>query len=98
MFASDDGPEGSIQGAVYGTSWHGIFESDDFRSAFLGAVAERSGFDWRPRRWSFAEAREDQARRLGLLIAEHADTEGLVGLIETGVARELPLVAPAGVP
>ena len=98
MFTSDDGPEGSIRGAVYGTSWHGIFEGDDFRRAFLGVVAERKGLDWRPRRWSFAQAREDQARRLGLLIAEHADTDGLVELIETGVERELPLVAPAGVP
>ncbi|MDQ3953033.1 MAG: cobyric acid synthase [Actinomycetota bacterium] len=98
LFESGDGPEGSVDGAVCGTSWHGIFEADGFRRAFLAAVAERARVDWEPGDFSFAEVREEQSRRLGGLIAAHADTDGLLGLIENGARPDLPVVAPAGVP
>ena len=98
MFESGDGPEGSIDGAVCGTSWHGIFEADGFRRAFLAAVADRAGVGWKPGDFSFADVREEQSRRLGRLIADHADTEGLLALIEDGAPADLPVVAPAGVP
>ena len=98
LFECDDGAEGCVQGDVFGTSWHGVFESDDFRRAFLAEVAERAGVEWTPGGLSFADEREEQSRRLGRLIAEHADTDALLSLIADGPPANLPLVAPAGVP
>ncbi|MGH2807816.1 MAG: cobyric acid synthase [Actinomycetota bacterium] len=98
MFSTDQGDEGCVVGAVYGTSWHGIFEADDFRTRFVTALARSSALDWEPAPYSFAGAREDQARRLGALIADHCDTDGLLRLIEAGPDTGVPTLPPAGIP
>lgn len=97
MFECDDGDEGCVQGTVWGTSWHGVFESDPFRKAFLAWTAAANDVDWSPGDVSFGQAREAQAARLGELIADHADTEGLMGLVEHGPVSGLPVLSPAGV-
>lgn len=97
LFTTENGPEGCVRGSVWGTSWHGVFESDSFRDAFLGTVAEATGADWTPGAVSFPAAREEQARRLGALVADHADTGALLRLLEGGAPSDLPVLAPAGV-
>ncbi|MFD0428707.1 hypothetical protein ACFQ60_14730 [Streptomyces zhihengii] len=43
---------------------------------------------------SFGALREEQLDRLGDLIEEHADTDGLLRLIEQGPPEGLPFVPP----
>jgi adenosylcobyric acid synthase len=76
--------EGCRVGATFGTSWHGVFEPDDFRRAFLCRVAGECGLDWMPGREPFAARREAQLDTLGDLIAEHVDRDALLRLIEDG--------------
>lgn len=76
--------EGCRVGATFGTSWHGVFEPDDFRRAFLCRVAGERGLDWMPGREPFAARREAQLDTLGDLIAEHVDRDALLRLIEDG--------------
>jgi adenosylcobyric acid synthase len=97
MFEGNGGDEGCVQGSIWGTSWHGVFESDHFRKAFLAWTAAANNVEWIPSDISFNQAREAQAARLGQLIADHADTEGLMGLIEHGPGKGLPVLGPAGV-
>jgi len=92
MFVGDGGPEGCQMDEVYGTSWHGVFEPDAFRRAFLSRVAERRGLDWRPGDYSFATARERRLDLLGDLVAENVDREALLRLISSGPPPDLPVV------
>jgi adenosylcobyric acid synthase len=94
MLASDDGDPGCRSGAVVGIAWHGIFEGDEFRRAFLGWVAAERGLDWRPGERPFAAVREEWLDALGDLIAEHADTAALERLIDHGAPTGLPFVPP----
>ncbi|WP_245694613.1 cobyric acid synthase [Streptomyces abyssalis] len=98
VFTGVDGTalDGCRYGAVWGTHWHGSLESDGFRRAFLRRVAAdagRDGFLPAPGT-SFAALREEQLDRLGDLIEEHADTDALLRLIESGPPTGLPFVAP----
>jgi adenosylcobyric acid synthase len=67
--------------ARFGTSLHGLFESDDFRIAFLDAVANRRGKQFKPSGLSFASAREAQFDRLADLIEAHLDMAAIEKLI-----------------
>ncbi|MFF0184438.1 cobyric acid synthase [Streptomyces sp. NPDC005244] len=81
--------------AVWGTHWHGSLESDGFRRAFLRAVAGAAGRRFVPAAdTSFAALREKQLDRLGDLIEEHADTDALWRLIESGAPQGLPFIPP----
>lgn len=91
-----DAGEGCVDGATLGTSWHGLLECDAVRRALLGWVAERRGRRWSAGSEPFAAVRERQLDRLGDLIAEHADTDALLALIEHGAPPDLPTVAPGG--
>jgi adenosylcobyric acid synthase len=96
LFRYADGrPEGAAFGNVFGTHWHGAFESDEFRRRFLTSVADlagRRGFRVAPDT-RFAAARERTLDLLGDLVEEHLDTEALWRLIEHG-----PAAAPAFIP
>jgi adenosylcobyric acid synthase len=81
---------------VVGIAWHGIFEGDQFRRAFLGWVAAERGLDWLPGELPFADLRQRRLDALGDLIAGHADTSQLLRLIEEGVPAGLPAVPPGG--
>ncbi len=98
LFAMNGSAEGDTEGCrvgmTLGTSWHGVFESDGFRRAFLLWVARVSGLDWKPGEESFATRREAQFERLGDLIAENIDRDALLRLVEDGPPPGLPSVPP----
>ncbi len=87
--------DGARSGSVFGTTWHGALENDGFRRAFLAEVARTTG-----RRFvaapdtDFAAVREERLDRLGDLVADHADTDALLRLIESGPPQDLPLLPP----
>ncbi|MEU3096579.1 cobyric acid synthase [Streptomyces sp. NPDC006967] len=89
------GLDGCRTGQTWGTHWHGSLESDGFRRAFLREVATAAGRRFVPAPdTSFAALREEQLDRLGDLIEQHADTDALWRLIESGAPRGLPFIPP----
>jgi adenosylcobyric acid synthase len=82
--------DGAHVGSVWGTTWHGIFENDGFRRAFLSQVAADTGRDWVPGTAPFAAVRETRLDALGDLVEEHLDTAAVWRLIEGGVPADLP--------
>lgn len=102
---SVDGPaepflDGCRRGSVWGTTWHGAWENDGFRRAFLREVAAAAGRDFTPQPGvSFAALRERRLDALGDLVAEHLDTAAVWRLLERGPPPGLPVLAPgAGFP
>ncbi|HLY34745.1 MAG TPA: cobyric acid synthase, partial [Jatrophihabitantaceae bacterium] len=85
--------DGCVAGPVWGTTWHGVFENDEFRRAFLRHVADASG-----RRFvasettSFAASRAARLDALGDLVEQHLDTAAVLRLIERGAPPGLPSV------
>jgi adenosylcobyric acid synthase len=85
--------DGCVSGAVWGTTWHGVFENDGFRRAFLVRLAAATGRRFVPAPdTSFAALRERRLDALGDLVAEHLDTAALLRLIEGGAPPGLPAV------
>ncbi|HET7659894.1 MAG TPA: cobyric acid synthase, partial [Oryzihumus sp.] len=75
--------DGWSRGAVHGTTWHGAFESDGFRRAFLAEVAQQAGVAWALQTAApgFAARREAMLDRLADAVEEHLDTGALVALM-----------------
>jgi adenosylcobyric acid synthase len=93
---ADGTGEGARQGSVFGTHWHGAFESDEFRRAFLSVVARRAGrhgFKVAPDT-DFAALRERGLDLLGDLVEDYLDTDALWRLIEDGPPPGLPFIPP----
>ncbi len=85
--------DGCRRGAVWGTSWHGVLENDEFRRAFLAEVAALAGRDFAPAPGtSFAAVREARLDVLGDLVAGYLDTAALSRLIEDGPVPGLPML------
>jgi adenosylcobyric acid synthase len=85
--------EGCQVGSVYGTSWHGIFENDGFRRAFLALVAAHAERDFiGAADVDFAAVRERRLDALGDLVEQHLDTAALTALIEAGAPPGLPVL------
>jgi adenosylcobyric acid synthase len=83
----EGGPEGAVAchpRLVFGTSLHGVFEADAFRSAMLAETARRRGRHHLPSGTSFAAARESQLDRLGDLVEHHLDLTFIDKLIQEG--------------
>lgn len=77
----DGEPEGWCSGPVMGTSLHGVFESDEFRHAFLAQVAAERGCPYTPEPGSFAERREAQFDRVADAIETHVDSRALLEIM-----------------
>ncbi|MCW2877436.1 MAG: hypothetical protein JWQ95_1536 [Sphaerisporangium sp.] len=89
--------DGCRVGAVWGTTWHGALENDDFRRAFLADVASKAGRDFVPASdVSFAGLRETHLDALGDLIERNVDADALLALIEKGAPAGLPALPPGG--
>jgi adenosylcobyric acid synthase len=83
--------DGCRRGAVWGTSWHGVLENDQFRRAFLAEVAALSGRDFTPAPGTdFGAVRQARLDALGDLVAEHLDTAALSRLITGGAPPGMP--------
>ena len=87
-------PGGCAAGAVRGTTWHGIFESDGFRRALLRQVAAEAGRSFEPGHVAFAQIRERKLDTLADLVAAHLDTAALLDLIDHGAPAGLPFIPP----
>ncbi|HMA46267.1 MAG TPA: cobyric acid synthase, partial [Frankiaceae bacterium] len=87
--------DGCRSGSVYGTTWHGLFDRDRFRRAFLAHVAAACGRGWRPGTTSFAARRDERLDALGDLVEEHLDVDGVRRLLEDGVPSALPTLEVA---
>ena len=79
-------PGGATRGAVTGTMWHGIFDADDFRAAWLTRAARAAGSAWTPARErpAFASGRESMIDALADALEEHVAVDGLLRTIEAG--------------
>ncbi|GGG07434.1 cobyric acid synthase [Rhodococcoides trifolii] len=85
--------EGSRRGAVFGTHWHGLFESDDFRRMFLTEVAvlsDRSGFVVAPNT-DVTAVRHAQLDLLADLVEMHVDVDAVLALTD-GRSGRRPVV------
>ena len=87
-------PGGCSAGAVLGTTWHGIFESDGFRRALLRKVAAAAGRSFEPGHVAFAQLRERKLDTLADLVDAHVDTAALLDLIDHGAPAGLPFIPP----
>ncbi|GAA5055049.1 adenosylcobyric acid synthase [Thermocatellispora tengchongensis] len=102
VVAVDGGAEpfldGCRAGSVWGTTWHGAMENDEFRRAFLSEVAALAGRAYTPAEpgVSFAELRERRLDALGDLVERHLDTGALLRLLEEGPPAGLPPLPPGG--
>ncbi|HJV13506.1 MAG TPA: cobyric acid synthase [Propionibacteriaceae bacterium] len=74
--------DGCRQGQVWGTMWHGTFENDGFRRAWLAEIAAAAGSRWRadtdaPR---YGDRRETMINTLADALDQHVD----LGLLFSG--------------
>jgi adenosylcobyric acid synthase len=77
--------EGCVVGAAAGTLWHGLFENDSWRRAFLSGIAERAGKRFVPDpTHDFAARREARIDKLADLIDAHLDTDALYTVLHGG--------------
>ncbi|GAA3239360.1 cobyric acid synthase [Actinocorallia longicatena] len=87
--------DGCEQAGVYGTTWHGAFENDAFRRAFLTEIAARTSRRFVPAPGTgFAALREAQLDLLADLVTAHLDLDALRRLIDEGAPAGLPLLPP----
>ena len=82
--------EGCARGPVSGTLWHGLFENDGWRRAYLTEVATRAHKHFvADVDHNFATRREGRLDTLADLVDEHLDTAALMSLLG-GASTELP--------
>jgi adenosylcobyric acid synthase len=90
--------DGVRVGAVSGTVWHGAFESDAFRRAYLSDVAAAAGRQWEPGTVAFEDVRQARLDLLGDVVAAHLDTDAVLRLLEHGAPAGLPFIPPGAPP
>jgi adenosylcobyric acid synthase len=92
--------DGWHQAGLWGTTWHGAWENDGFRRAWLAEVAHQAGVAWQPLPHApgFADQRAAMLDRLGDAIEEHVDTKALWQFIEQGVPPGLPTISSTSAP
>ncbi|MDX3190014.1 cobyric acid synthase [Streptomyces sp. MN03-5084-2B] len=88
--------DGQRAGTVWGTMWHGAFENDAFRRAWLTEAAAQAGVGWSaaPDAPGFGELREEMLDKLADAVGEHLDTAMLRTLLDRGAPPDLPFVPP----
>ncbi|EWT02456.1 cobalamin biosynthesis protein CobQ [Intrasporangium oryzae NRRL B-24470] len=83
--------DGWNDGPVWGTMWHGTFENDDFRRAWLTVVARAVGSEWQPTLDApgFAERRERMLDTLADALEEHVDIDALLAPTRVGTGADV---------
>ena len=82
--------------AVWGSIWHGAFEHDEFRRAWLTEVAAQAQVAWHASEHSpgFSGLRDTMLDRLADAIEQDLDTDYLLRIIEHGPDPDLPFIPP----
>lgn len=87
--------DGYRLGSVWGTMWHGAFDSDEFRRRFLTHIATATGRDFTAAPGTdIAAGRARQLDRLADALEAGLDIQALTDLITTGPPRGLPFLPP----
>jgi adenosylcobyric acid synthase len=85
--------DGCSSGSVRGTTWHGIFDADGFRRAFLRELAAQTGREFvGADDVVFADVRTRRLDALADLVADHLDTAAITYLIENGAPKGLSVL------
>jgi adenosylcobyric acid synthase len=73
--------DGCRVGEVWGTMWHGTFENDHFRRAWLAEIARAAGSAWTPDPAApgFADRRERMIDILADMIDQRLDLDLIIG-------------------
>ncbi len=76
--------DGVRQGNTWGTIWHGAFENDGFRRAWLAELATTVGSSWRPEPGApgFAERRTGMLDELADAVERQVDLDALLRLAD----------------
>jgi adenosylcobyric acid synthase len=76
--------DGFSSASVWGTTWHGAFENDGFRRAFLTGIAQQAGSSWQPvpDAPGYADRREQMLDRLADALDSHVGFQPLMDLCE----------------
>lgn len=79
--------DGFRVGQTWGTLWHGAFECDDLRRAWLAKAAEAIGHPWRPSDDApgYAERREQMIDTLADAIESSLDVDALLAMARRGI-------------
>lgn len=74
--------DGVHVGSVWGTMWHGAFECDEFRRAWLGEAARAAGSPWRPVPGAvgYQQRRESMIDALADAAEAHLDVDAILAL------------------
>ncbi|HEX8080474.1 MAG TPA: cobyric acid synthase [Jatrophihabitans sp.] len=87
--------DGYRVGSVWGTMWHGAFDSDEFRRRFLTRIAAVTGRDFTAAPdTEIAAGRARQLDRLADAVEAGLDIEALTDLITAGPPSGLPFLPP----
>jgi adenosylcobyric acid synthase len=81
LVADDDTVLGWHRGHLCGTTLHGLFEDDDFRSGVLRWAAARAGKQWSPSGVSFAGTRLARLDAIADALEAHLDLDALAAII-----------------
>ena len=82
--------DGFTSGPVFGTTWHGAFENDAFRRAFLAEVAGLAGSAWEPApdAPAYDDRRQAMLDRLADALDEAVGFDRLMDVVSTGLTTE----------
>lgn len=81
-------PDGMRVGPTFGTTLHGLFESDTFRSAFLGVVGTHRGKNFVSAGTSFEAARQAAIDAVADALDEHLDMRAIEAMISSASLAE----------
>lgn len=78
---SDEKQDGFVQGNVFGTYLHGLFDEEEMRQALIDILCEQKGIERNASRKSYKEYKEEQYNHLANLIRENLDMKKIYEII-----------------
>ena len=90
----EKGPEGARRDAIWGTHWHGLLASNEFRRRYLREVAAVAGKHFEPAGdTDVAAIRGRQLDLMADLVTAHLDMAAICDIIGSGAPRRAPTIA-----